>query len=112
MELKRRADDRRQKDLGGYEATPGYAINGESKWTRQAASGGSADTTTNTATKERQEWSRLDELIHHEAHQVRRLRRRVEAETDPAKVAVLLDRLTKTRTLLDRLRNEQRALVP
>jgi hypothetical protein len=112
MELKRRADDRRQKDLGGYEATPGYAVNGESKWSRRAALGGSVDTTTTANTKERQEWSRLDELIHHEAHQVRRLRRRVEAETDPAKVAVLLDRLTKTRALLDRLRNEQRALVP
>ena len=48
MELKCRADDRRQIDLGGQEAAPGMPSNGASKWIDRPR-GGSADTTTNTS---------------------------------------------------------------
>ena len=75
-ELKQRAADRKQSELGGQEATPGYSVNGESLHSRRAASGGAVDTTTATNTKERQYWSKLDVLIKHEAYVVERLERR------------------------------------
>jgi hypothetical protein len=116
MELKRRADDRRQQNLGGQEATPGYAVNGTSQWERQAANGGSADTKlTARSVRDRQEWSRLDVLVKHESNVVERLERRAaEAKQsgDADKAAKICVRLQRTRFLLTRLRNEQRELVP
>lgn len=53
---------------------------------------------------------RLDDLIQHQAHEIRRLRRRVEETTDPAQIAILLSRLVKTRALLSRLCDEQSAV--
>jgi hypothetical protein len=112
-QLKQRAADRRQTDLGGQEATPGYAVNGTSQWERQAANGGSADTKpTAPSVRDRQEWSRLDVLIKHESYVVERLQRRAaEAKGDPDKHAKICVRLQRTRFLLDRLRREQMALV-
>jgi hypothetical protein len=66
------------------------------------------------AAKERQEWSRLDVLTKHEAYVVERLERRAaEAKQsgDADKAAKICVRLQRTRFLLTRLRNEQRALV-
>jgi hypothetical protein len=111
-DLKQRAADRKQSELGGQEATPGYSVNGESLHSRRAASGGAVDTTTATNTKERQEWARLDVMIKHEAYVVERLERRAAEARGTDKHAKICVRLQRTRALLTRLRDEQRAAVP
>ena len=111
-QMRERAGDRRQKDLGGQEASPGYHVNGEGEWSRHAAGGGSVDVQTDTRTKERQEWSRLDHLIAHEIAVIGRLKRRMGKATDPAAIKLTRDRIDKTQVLVDRLRAEQRSLAP
>jgi hypothetical protein len=110
-QMRERAGDRRQKDIGGQEASPGYSVNGEGEWSRHAAGGGSVDTQTDTRTKERQEWSDLDHLVAHEIAVMGRLKRRMAEATDPDKIRLIRKRLDKTQVLLDRLRAEQRSLA-
>ena len=113
MELKRRADDRRQEKLGGQEGAPGYAVNGTSAWERNAASGARVDTKPSSqSVRERQEWSRLYVMIKHEAYVVERLERRAAEARGTDKHAKICVRLQRTRALLTQLRDEQRAAVP
>ncbi len=109
--MRARASDRRQKDIGGQEATPGYAVNGTSEWERHAAGGSSVDTQTDTRTKERQEWSRLDKMVQHERKEVEKILRGIERAKveDPERVPFKIKRLQRTRFLLARLEAEQRA---
>jgi hypothetical protein len=48
--------------LGQYEAAPGYAINGESEYSRRAANGANTAAAKPTL-RERQSWSHTDLLI-------------------------------------------------
>jgi len=111
-ELKQRAADRKQSELGGQEAAPGYSVNGESLHSRRAASGGAVDTTTATNTKERQYWSKLDVMVKHEQQVVERLERRAAEARGTDRHPKICSRLQRTRALLARLRDEQRTLVP
>ena len=48
-------ESRKGNELGEQRGAPGYAVNGEFKWTRQAASGGNVDT--KPSHRERASWS-------------------------------------------------------
>lgn len=108
--MAQRAADRRQGALGGQEAAAGYAVNGEGVWTRHAANGGaSVDTTTATNTKERQSWSRLDVQIRNSAKSLAQLERRMMDAPNIEARTKARERAAKTRTMLERMRAEQRA---
>jgi hypothetical protein len=106
--MAQRAADRRQNERGNEEASPGYSINGEGVWTRHAAGGGSVDTITATNTKERQEWSRLDVQIRNTAKTLAQLERRVMDAPNIEARTKARERAAKTRTMLERMRAEQR----
>ena len=86
----------------------GYSGSGESKHTRRVSSPGGADPSFN---RERQTWTRLDVAIEHQAKCVGRLTRRLMAATDPLEVADVTTRLSQTRTMLSRMRAEQKGLL-
>lgn len=88
------------------EASPGYSPNGESQFSREATHGGYRP----QVDRQISDLSRLDVLISNQVYHVERLERRLEKETDPAKVCLTMERLLKTRKFLDRLRREQRGL--
>lgn len=86
-------------------ASPGYAANGESQFSREATHGGGRRPVTE---RHISDLSRLDVLILKQVRQVARLERRLdEAGGDVMEVAQITERLYKTRRFLDRLRAEQ-----
>lgn len=105
-------ESRKGNELGEQRGAPGYAVNGKSKWTRQAASGGNVDT--KPSHRERASWSKLDLMVKHEQEVVARLERQVaeaKARGDTEQAARIIIRLQKTRVLLARLQREQRELA-
>jgi hypothetical protein len=111
-ERMRRAGDRRQKDIGGQEASPGYAVNGTSQWERHSAEGRDAVKAAEPRIAERQEWSRLDVLILNVTRDLERIERKlVNAETPERAGRYARDQEIKMR-FLAKLRAEQRSLAP
>lgn len=86
----------------------GYSGSGESKHTRRVSAPGGADPTFN---RERQTWSKLDLMIEHEARVVARLERRALEARNTENYNPICTRLQRTRTMLERMRAEQRGLV-
>ncbi|HVA17453.1 MAG TPA: hypothetical protein VMV59_07035 [Candidatus Dormibacteraeota bacterium] len=91
------------------ERSPGYTANGESQFSRNAAHGGNSEA--KEASLGNNTWSRLDCLIAHNMKEVARQERQVLNATTATDLNTATARLEKTRTLLGRLRAEQRGLV-
>jgi hypothetical protein len=95
-------------EIDNPDRAKGYSGSGESKHTRRVSAPGGRDPDFNI---ERQKWSRLDFAIDHQTRVLGRLTRRLERATDPLERDDVTTRLIQTRTMLFRMRTEQRELV-
>lgn len=87
------------------EGSVGYTSSGESRWSRQAASGGKVETVSIADTST---MSRLELVIHRNTRELLNFQERAANSHDPAEVARLLKNIGIKKKFLDRLRAEQR----
>ncbi len=106
--MRERASDRRQRELGGQEASPGYSNNAESEYSRRTASGGKAEP--GPSLRERQSMRHVDVMIVNVLGDLEKIETKMAREPDPTRAAKLAKQQEIKLRFLDKLRAEQCAL--
>ncbi len=93
-------------------AEPGYYPDGAGMYSHTATHRAQSQVKfTDHKPNVRADWSRLDVMCEHEQKQIERLERQLTRAAHPTVAAKVRDKIAKTRTMLERLRKEQRELV-
>jgi hypothetical protein len=99
-------ESKRQNERGEQQGAVGYAVNGESQYSRRTASGGVAEP--NATNRERQSMSRADLLLDRHLKELEKIEQKIAIEPDPAKAGKLVKQQEIKMRFIERLRKEQR----
>ncbi len=99
-------ESKRQNERGEQRGSPGYAVNGESEYSRRAATGGKAEP--GPTERDQQSMSQVDLLIVRHMGELTKLERKIAIEPDPARAGKLARQQEIKLRFIERLRKEQR----